>query len=72
MVIIMKITDKEIATLYVKYKKQKKYYKQKQKERCSLVDLNHYLEIKKCLSILKIEMSHRGLTKKQAKKISKC
>lgn len=68
----MKISDKELATLYIKYKKDKKFYKQKQKERCSLVQLNHYFEVKKCLSILKIEMSHRGLTKKKAKKLSKC
>ncbi len=69
---MMKISDKELATLYIKYKKDKKIYKQRQKERGSLVDLNHYLEVKKSLSILKMEMSHRGLTKKKAKKISKC
>lgn len=68
----MNVTDKELATLYVKYKKEKKFFKENQKDRCSLVDLNHYLEVKKNLSILKVEMSHRGLTKKQAKKMSKC
>jgi len=72
MVIAMNISDKELAILYVKYKKQKKHFKQNQKERGSLIDLNNYLEIKKRLSILKIEMNNRGITKKQAKKISKC
>jgi len=67
----MKISDKELATLYIQYKKQKKYYKEIKKERCSLVELNHYLEIKRCLTMLKVEMSHRGLTKKQAKKMCK-
>lgn len=68
----MNVTDKELATLYVKYKKEKKFLKEKQKDRCSLVDLNHYIEVKKYLTILKLEMSHRGLTKKQVKKMSKC
>ncbi len=68
----MKISDKELASLYVQYKKRKKFYKQQQKERGSLIDLNNYLETKKRLTILKLEMNHRGLTKKQAKKISEC
>ena len=62
----MKITDKEIAELYIKYKQQLKYFKQRQ----SLYDLNKYIETKKCLSIIKMEMKRRGLKKKEAKKLS--
>ena len=52
--------------MYIKYKQQLKYYKQRQ----SLYDLNKYFESKKCLSIVKIEMKKRGLKKKEAKKLS--
>lgn len=61
----MALTDKELATLYLKYQKEKKLYKNK----TSLYDLNKYLEIKKGLSLIKMEMHKRGLNKKQAKKI---
>ena len=62
----MEITNKEIAELYIKYKQQRKYFKQRQ----SLYDLNKYIETKKCLSIIKMEMKRRGLKKKAAKKLS--
>ena len=61
----MKITDKEIAELYIKYEQQLKYFKQRQ----SLYDLNKYIETKKYLSIIKMEMKRRGLKKKAAKKL---
>ncbi|RHW40144.1 hypothetical protein D1B33_04675 [Lysinibacillus yapensis] len=64
----MELTNKELATLYVKYKKQKKYYKKRQ--RVSIYDLNHFFECKKCLDLVKLEMQRRGLKKKQAKKLS--
>jgi hypothetical protein len=62
----MEITNKEVAELYMKYKQQLKYFKQRQ----SFYDLNKYIETKKCLSIIKIEMKRRGLKKKTAKKLS--
>ena len=62
----MEITNKELADLYVKYKHQLKYFKERQ----SFYDLNKYIESKKCLSLVKIEMKKRGLKKKEAKKIS--
>ena len=62
----MELTNKELSDMYIKYKQQLKYYKQRQ----SLYDLNKYLESKKCLSIVKIEMKKRGLKKKEAKKLS--
>ena len=62
----MKITNKEVAELYIKYKQQLEYFKQRQ----SLYDLNQYIEAKKCLSIIKMEMKRRGLKKKVAKKLS--
>ena len=62
----MELTNKELADLYIKYKQQLKYYKQKQ----SLYDLDKYLESKKCLTIVKIEMKKRGLKIKKAKKLS--
>ena len=64
----MTVTNKELADLYVKYKKEKKLYKQKKRQ--SLYHLNHYFECKKGLTIVKIEMNRRGLKKKQAKKLS--
>ena len=64
----MELTNKELANLYMKYKKEKKLYKQK--KRLSLYDLNHYFECKKALSLIKLEMHRRGLKKKQAKKLS--
>ena len=62
----MGITNKELADMYFKYKQQLKHFKQGQ----SLYDLNKYIESKKCLSIIKMEMNKRGLKKKEAKKIS--
>ncbi|QCR31227.1 hypothetical protein [Lysinibacillus sp. SGAir0095] len=64
----MKLTDKELADLYMKYKKEKKLYKQKKRQ--SLYDLNHFFECKKALSLIKLEMHRRGLKKKHAKKLS--
>lgn len=64
----MSLTNKELADLYMKYKKEKKLYKQKKRQ--SLYDLNHYFECKKALSLIKIEMLRRGLKKKHAKKLS--
>ena len=52
--------------MYVTYKQQLKHFKQGQ----SLYDLNKYIESKKCLSVIKMEMNKRGLKKKEAKKIS--
>ena len=52
--------------MYFKYKQQLNYYKQRQ----SFYDLNKYVEKKKCLSIIKMEMKKRGLMKKEAKKLS--
>ena len=62
----MKLTNQELASLYIKYKQQLKYYKQRQ----SLYDLNKYVESKKSLSIVKMEMKKRGLKKKEAKRLS--
>lgn len=62
----MAVTNKELADMYVKYKKQVKFYKDK----TSLYDLNKYIESKKYLSIIKLEMKKRGLKKKEAKKLS--
>ena len=62
----MKLTNQELATMYIKYKKQLKYYKQRQ----SIYDLNKYIESKKRLSLIKMEMKKRGLKKKEAKKLS--
>ena len=62
----MELTNKELADMYATYKQQLKYFKQGQ----SLYDLNKYIESKKCLSIIKMEMNKRGLKKKEAKKIS--
>ena len=59
----MELTNKELADMYMKYKQQVKYYKQGQ----SFYDLNKYLENKKYLSIIKMEMHKRGLKKKEAK-----
>lgn len=64
----MNLTDKELANLYMKYKKEKKLYKQKKRQ--SLYDLNHFFECKKALSLIKLEMHRRGLKKKRAKKLS--
>ncbi len=61
----MKLTNQELAYLYMKYKQHRKYYKHRQ----SLYDLNKYLESKKYLSIVKMEMKKRGLKKKEAKKL---
>jgi hypothetical protein len=61
----MEITNQELASMYTKYKKQLKDYKQRQ----SLYDLNKYLESKKYLSIIKMEMKRRGLKKEEAKKL---
>ncbi|KGR77115.1 hypothetical protein CD33_04220 [Ureibacillus sinduriensis BLB-1 = JCM 15800] len=63
----MNLTDKELAHLYMKYKKEKKLYKQKKRQ--SLYDLNHFFECKKALSLIKLEMHRRGLKKKRAKKL---
>lgn len=62
----MEITNKEVAELYIKYKQQLKYFKKRQ----SLYDLNKYIETKKYLSIIKMEMKRRGLKKKEAKRLS--
>lgn len=62
----MEFTNQELADMYVRYKKQIKYYKQRQ----SLYDLNKYIESKNYLSIVKMEMKKRGLKKKDAKKLS--
>lgn len=62
----MGITNKELADMYVTFKQQLKHFKQGQ----SLYDLNKYIESKKCLSVIKMEMNKRGLKKKEAKKIS--
>jgi hypothetical protein len=62
----MKLTNQELATMYIKYKKQLEYYKQRQ----SIYDFNKYIESKKCLSLIKMEMKKRGLKKKEAKKLS--
>jgi hypothetical protein len=62
----MKLTNQELASMYIKYKKQLKYFKHRQ----SFYDLNKYIESKKCLSIIKMEMKKRGLKKKEAKKLS--
>ena len=64
----MELTNKELANLYTKVKKQKKYYKEKHRQ--SLYDLNKYLEYKECLALIKLEMKRRGLKKKEAKKLS--
>lgn len=61
----MKLTNQELAYLYMKYKQQRKYYKHRQ----SLWDLNKYVESKKYLSVVKMEMKKRGLKKKEAKKL---
>ena len=61
----MELTNKELADMYIKYKQQVKYYNQSQ----SFYDLNKYLESKKYLSIVKMEMHKRGLKKKEAKKL---
>ena len=61
----MELTNKELADMYIKYKQQVKYYNQSQ----SFYDLNKYLERKKYLSIIKMEMHKRGLKKKEAKKL---
>jgi hypothetical protein len=62
----MKLTNQELATMYIKYKKQLEYYKQRQ----SIYDLNKYIESKKRLSLIKMEMKKRGLKKKEAKELS--
>lgn len=62
----MELTDKELADMYVKYKQQRKYFKQG----TSIYDLNKYIESKECLAIVKMEMKRRGLKKKEAKKLS--
>jgi hypothetical protein len=62
----MNLTNEELAALYVKYKERKKFYKERQ----SLYDLNKYLESKKGLAVIKMEMKRRGLRKKEAKKLS--
>jgi hypothetical protein len=62
----MKLTNKELADMYIKYKRQLKYFKNRQ----SFYDLNKYIESKECLSIVKVEMGKRGLKKKEAKKLS--
>ena len=63
---LSELTNNELAYLYVTYKRQKKYFKQKQ----SFYDLNKYIESKRCLSKVKMEMKKRGMKKKTAKKIS--
>lgn len=63
----MALTNQELANLYVKYKQQLKYHKQ----RDSFYDLNKYIESKKCLSLLKMEMKKRGLKKKAVNKLGK-
>ncbi len=45
----MELKNKELADLYIKYKQQLKFYKQKQ----ALYNLDKYLESKKCLTIVK-------------------
>lgn len=62
----MELTNKELADMYVKYKQQREHFKQGQ----SFYDLNKYIESKKYLAIVKIEMKKRGLKKKEAKKLS--
>ena len=62
----MRLTNQELASMYIKYKKQLKYFKQRQ----SFYDLNKYIESKKRLSIIKMEMKKRGLKKKEAKRLS--
>jgi hypothetical protein len=62
----MELSNKELADMYIQYKQQLKYFKQRK----SFYDLNMYMESKKCLSIIKIEMKKRGLKKKEAKKLS--
>lgn len=62
------MTNKELANLYVKYKQQRKIFKDRQTR--SFYDLNKYLEIKTHLSHIKWEMKKRGLKKKEAKKLS--
>ncbi|MCQ6282878.1 hypothetical protein [Bacillus sp. EB600] len=62
----MKLTNKELAEMYIKYKQQLKYFKKRQ----LFYDLNKYIESKKCISIIKMEMKKRGLKKKEAKKLS--
>lgn len=52
--------------MYIQYKQELKYYKKRQ----SFYDLNKYMESKKYLSIIKMEMKKRGLKKKKAKKLS--
>lgn len=61
----MALSDKELAAMYLKYHKEKKLYK----DRTSLYDLNKYLELKKALALIKMEMYKRGLNKKEAKKL---
>ena len=61
----MELTNEELAYMYIQYKQQLKYFKQRQ----SFYDLNKYIESKKCLSIVKMEMKKRGLKKKEAKKL---
>ena len=62
---MMALTNKELADMYIKFKQQLNYYKQRQ----SFYDLNKYIESKKCLSIIKMEMKKRGLKKKRGKEI---
>lgn len=63
----MELTNKKLADMYIEYKQQLKYFKNGQ----SFYDLNKYIEIKKSISIIKMEMKKRGLKKKKAKKLSK-
>ena len=65
----MELTNRELASVYIKYKHQLKIYKQR---RQLLYDLNKYLEIKESLSILKMEMKKRGIKKKEVKKLCNC
>ncbi|WP_175640662.1 hypothetical protein [Metabacillus schmidteae] len=60
---ISSIKNSELFSIYLKYKKQLKIYKQRE----SFYDLNKTIEIKKYLSIIKWEMKRRGLTPKAAK-----
>ena len=62
----MKLNNQELAYLYMKYKQQRKYFKHRQ----SFYDFNKYVESKKYLSVVKMEMKKRGLKKKEAKKLS--
>lgn len=62
----MKLKNKKLLDMYINYKQELKYFKNRQ----SFYDLNKYMEIKKCLSIIKMEMKKRGLKKKDAKKLS--